>query len=77
MAAIARAYLSGSAISVSGNAAMKGISASTIVLSGALILTGGSFIPHGDTQAFFQLVGAVVGLIGLVVWFRTLGQSQE
>jgi hypothetical protein len=64
-------------IPVSENAAMKSISASIVVLAGALILVGGSFISRNDTQGVLQLVGGGVGLIGLVVWFRTIWQSEE
>jgi hypothetical protein len=56
---------------------MKSISASIVVLSGAIMLVGGSFIQHDQTQAFLQLIGGTVGFIGLVAWFRTLKQSQD
>ena len=56
---------------------MKSISASIVVLSGALVLVGASFISHDQTQGFLQFVGGVVGLTGLVVWFQTIRQSKE
>jgi len=48
---------------------MKAISASMIVLSAAILLVGGSYIQHGDTKLFVQIVGCGVGLIGLRGWF--------
>ena len=35
---------------------MKSLSASIIVLAGAILLTSGSHIQHGDTQLFVQVV---------------------
>ena len=46
----------------------KHISAAIIVLAGAVLLLGGSFIRHSDTQLFVQAVGCVVGAFGLVAW---------
>lgn len=59
-----------------GIVSMKSISASIITLSGAVVLVGGSFVSHNQTQGFLQIVGSVVGLIGLVVWFRAIQQSE-
>jgi hypothetical protein len=56
---------------------MKSLSASIIVLSGALVLVGGSYVNHDQTQGFLQFVGGAVGLIGLVVWFQTIRPSKE
>jgi len=55
---------------------MKSISASILVLSGAILLAAGSFVSHSQTQGFLQTVGCVIGLIGLVVWFWSVKQSQ-
>ncbi len=52
---------------------MKAISSSIIVLSGAVILSAGSLVRHGDTQMTLQLIGGAIGLLGLVVWLTTLG----
>jgi hypothetical protein len=51
-------------------AALRGkhISAAIIVLAGAILLLGGSFIRHGDTQLFVQAVGCIFGAVGLVGW---------
>ena len=46
----------------------KHISAAIIVLAGAVLLIGGSFIQHADTKLFVQVVGCIVGAIGLVGW---------
>ncbi len=48
---------------------MKPISASIIVLAAAILLVGGSHIPHSDTKLFVQVVGCGVGLAGLAGWF--------
>jgi hypothetical protein len=46
----------------------KHISAAIIVLAGAVLLLGGSFIRHGDTKVFVQVIGCIVGAVGLVGW---------
>jgi hypothetical protein len=48
---------------------MKCISASIVVLAGAILIAFGSFVPHNDTQLFNQIVGIFVGIAGLVGWF--------
>jgi len=48
---------------------MKAISASIVILAASILLTGGSFIQHTDTQMFVQIVGCVVGLIGLIGFY--------
>ena len=48
---------------------MKTISASIIVLAAAVLITGGSFVPHDDTRLFVQAIGCLVGVIGLGGWF--------
>src|ERR1044072_7913394 len=47
----------------------KHISAAIIVLAGAILLLGGSFIRHSDTQLFVQVVGCIFGAVGLAGWF--------
>lgn len=47
---------------------MKSISASLVVLAAAIMITGGSFVPHHDTRLFVQSVGCVVGLLGILGW---------
>jgi hypothetical protein len=48
---------------------MKAISASIVVLAGAILLAVGSLVQHADTKLFVQVVGSVVGGIGLGAWF--------
>ena len=51
---------------------MKVISASIIVLAAAILLVGGSHLHHPETKVFLQLVGGVIGLIGLGGWFVSM-----
>ena len=48
---------------------MKTISASIVVLAAAILITGGSHIQHADTKLFVQIVGCVIGLMGMGGWF--------
>lgn len=54
---------------------MKAISASIVVLSGAVLLLGGSQFLHSDTQLFVQFVGCLVGAAGLWGWFGCLREG--
>jgi hypothetical protein len=56
---------------------MKSISASIIVLSGAGLIVGGAFVRHSQMGSFVVFAGCVLGLAGLVGWFRTLRDSGE
>jgi hypothetical protein len=47
---------------------MKAISASIIVLAGAIIFATGAIVQHDDTQLFVCFVGAGLGMIGLLFW---------
>jgi hypothetical protein len=51
---------------------MKSISAAIVVLAAAILITGGSFIQHGDTRLFVQAVGCAVGLLALWQWTLAL-----
>jgi hypothetical protein len=53
---------------------MKLLSASIIVLAGALIIIGASRFTS-DTQTFVEVVGLVVCLIGLGGWFVGLREK--
>lgn len=53
----------------------KHISASIIVLAAAVLLVGGSSIQHSDTKLFIQIVGCVVGVIGLGGWFFSVADK--
>jgi hypothetical protein len=56
---------------------MKSISASIIVLSGAMVLVGGAFVGHHDTSTFVMLAGCVLGIAGLFGWYSTLRDSDK
>ena len=51
---------------------MKSISASIVVLAGAMVFAFGTFEDHSDTEVFTKLVGAVLSLIGLIGWVSCL-----
>lgn len=51
---------------------MKAISAAIIVLSAAVMLTGGSFIRHEDTKLFVQILGFVIVIAGMAGWYISL-----
>ena len=54
----------------------KHISAAIIVLAGAILLLGGSWlIGHHDTKLFVQVVGCIVGAVGLVGWVFSTTKS--
>jgi hypothetical protein len=53
----------------------KHISAAIIVLAGAVLLLGGSFIRHTDTKLFVQVIGCIVGAVGLVGWIFSSTKS--
>ena len=66
----AAGYVAGVGIGAA-RAALRGkhISAALIVLAGAILLLGGSFIRHDDTKLFVQVVGCIFAAVGLVGWF--------
>ena len=49
----------------------KHISAAIIVLAGAILILGGSYIQHSDTKLFVQVVGCLFSAIGLFGWFAS------
>ena len=54
----------------------KHISAAIIVLAGAVLLLGGSWlIRHDDTKLFVQVVGCIVGAFGLFGWLFSTSKS--
>jgi hypothetical protein len=53
----------------------KHISAAIITLAGAVLLLGGSFIRHDDTQLFVQAVGCTVIAFGLAGWIFSSAKS--
>ena len=56
---------------------MRFVSAAIIVLAGAVLLLGGSFIGHNDTKLFVQVAGCVVGIIGIIGWFTMLHATAD
>jgi len=63
------------ALAASTTHKMKSISASIIVVAGTILILGGSYIQHGDTKLFVQIVGCLVGAIGLWGWFVSLKEK--
>lgn len=53
----------------------KHISAAIIVLAGALLLLGGSYLRHADTKLFIQFVGCILTAIGLAGWFLSSAEK--
>lgn len=51
---------------------MKSISAGIIVAIAAALLFGSAFIAHDDTALFIQVVGCMVGIVGIAGWFVSL-----
>ena len=51
---------------------MKSISAAIVIMASAILIVGGAFVSHGDTQMFVMVVGCGVGLAGLWAWFGSL-----
>ena len=47
---------------------MRLMSSSILVLAAAIMITGGSLVPHGDTRVFVQMAGGLVGMAGLAGW---------
>jgi hypothetical protein len=54
---------------------MKFIGASIMTLAAAILLVGGAYIPHQDTQIFVMGVGCIVGLTGLGGWFAAIREK--
>jgi hypothetical protein len=55
---------------------MKSISASIIVLSGAIVLSAGGLVTHSDTSLFMMFAGGIVGLIGLYGWWVSVQKNE-
>jgi hypothetical protein len=56
---------------------MKSLSASIIVLAGALTFAIGATIQHGDTQTVVCIVGIALGILGLGAWALALLSKSE
>ncbi len=72
----AAGYVAGVGIGTT-RAAFRGkhVSAAVIVLAGAILILGSSFIRHDDTKLFVQVVGCIFGAVGLVGWFLSSSQK--
>jgi hypothetical protein len=55
----------------------KHVSAAIIVLAGAILLLGESFIIDSDAQLFVQIVGVVFSVVGLAGWLLSTAQSAK
>ena len=51
---------------------MKSISASIVVLAGAMVFASGTFEDHSDTQIFVKFVGGLLSFVGLIGWVTCL-----
>jgi len=51
---------------------MKAISASIVVLAGAILIFGGVVARDDFLRLIVPIMGFMVGLIGLVTWFYSL-----
>lgn len=47
---------------------MRSISSAIIAAAGLHCFAAGGSIDHDDTQLFVMLVGAIIGLVGLIAW---------
>jgi predicted ferric reductase len=52
---------------------MKLISSVVVLLTGAMVMVGGSF-QHSQTADALLFIGGGVGLIGLIAWFREMNK---
>jgi len=51
---------------------MKSISASIVVLAGAVLIAVGAIVRHSDTSMVVSGIGCLIGLMGLLVWAACL-----
>jgi len=54
---------------------MKSISASIVILAASVLILGGSWIPHSDTQMFVQAAGCVFGALGFWGWLGCMKEK--
>ena len=50
---------------------MKGVSTAIIVVAAAALLFGSALIAHDDTASFIQVVGCIIGIVGMAGWFAS------
>lgn len=56
---------------------MKELSASIVVLSGAIVLAAGATIAQSDIRPLVCLAGVILAIVGLVGWFSTMNRGGE
>lgn len=56
---------------------MRSLSAAIVVAVAAALLVVGAFVTHDDTALFIQIVGCIVGVVGLGGWLVTLRSTKS
>jgi hypothetical protein len=56
---------------------MKAISASIVVVAGAILFSVGQMLNHPDSGLVTCLVGAAIGIIGLIGWYRAMIEKSD
>jgi len=56
---------------------MRSLSAAIVVAVAAAFLLIGAFVTHDDTALFIQVVGCIVGVVGLGGWLMTLRPTKS
>lgn len=56
---------------------MNAVSSAIIVFAAAVMITGGSFVDHDQTQLFLQATGCVTGIIGFRAWFVACRENSD
>lgn len=55
---------------------MRAISASIVVLAGAIAFSSGAHVAHSDTALFVMAAGGLTALLGLGAWIYALGLKE-
>jgi len=56
---------------------MKELSASIVVLAGAIVVSAGAFAGRGDVHPLVCLAGVILAIVGLVGWFSAMNRGGE
>ncbi|QEF98113.1 hypothetical protein Mal15_21600 [Stieleria maiorica] len=54
---------------------MRSIASSIVILSSCILFAAAGFVTHSDTNLFLNGVAVFVGIIGLIGWFTSSGES--
>ncbi|WP_182870034.1 hypothetical protein [Stieleria mannarensis] len=54
---------------------MRSLASSIIILSSSLLFAAAAFVTHSDTNLFLNGVAVAVGIIGLIGWFTSSGET--